>query len=159
MKQSLKQKQIPKVQQGIDLSINSIQQMPQAKNIQLQHTQCAELRDKLDSRNQMLDASVDCIKLLSLDGHVLHMNRAGCLALGVSPTETEFGMSWHTLLPEEVRDACLNAFAEAKQGKTSRFVGMSQVANEPVAYWDNMLSPVFNEYGQVKEILCVTATG
>ncbi|WP_180124431.1 EAL domain-containing protein [Acinetobacter sp. YH12097] len=156
MKQSTKQKRIVQVQQGIDLPINLFQKMPQAKNIQLQHNQCAELREKLNSRNQMLDASVDCIKLLSLDGHILHMNRAGCLALGVSPTETEFGMSWHKLLPEEVRDACLNAFAEAKQGKTSRFVGMSQVADEPMAYWDNMLSPVFNEYGQVKEILCVS---
>ncbi len=74
MKQSTKQKRIVQVQQGIDLPINLFQKMPQAKNIQLQDNQFAELREKLNSRNQMLDASVDCIKLLSLDGQVLHMN-------------------------------------------------------------------------------------
>ncbi len=115
-----------------------------------------QLQQQVESRNDMLDASVDCIKLLSVDGRVRHMNRAGCLALGVPTDEKNFGMTWLNLLPEAVRDKGTIALAEAAKGKTSRFMGMSQLENEPAAYWDNMLTPVLDQFGQVKEILCVS---
>ncbi|MFA7305384.1 MAG: hypothetical protein WC026_01770 [Hyphomicrobium sp.] len=41
----------------------------------------------------MLDVTPDCIKLLSPDGRLLNMNRAGCIALGISEG-TCFGMPW-----------------------------------------------------------------
>ncbi len=35
----------------------------------------------------MLDISVDCIKVLNTDGTVCHMNKSGCVALGVPENE------------------------------------------------------------------------
>jgi len=44
------------------------------------------LANNLSMQKDMLDASVDCIKWLQNDGTLTHMNKSGCLALGV-PTQ------------------------------------------------------------------------
>lgn len=115
-----------------------------------------QLQHQVESRNYMLDASIDCIKLLAPDGRVIHMNQAGCSALGVAPNETQFGMLWLNLLPESIRAAGQIALDEAVQGKTSRFRGESRLENQSIAYWDNILTPILDQQGQIKEILCVS---
>jgi PAS domain S-box-containing protein len=102
----------------------------------------------------MIDASPDCIKMLSLDGNVLAMNRAGCVALGV-PEDSKFGMPWLPLLPECVHAAGETALAEARQGRSARFPGQS-VSDGETRYWDNMLSPICDDDGAVRMILCVS---
>lgn len=61
------------------------------------------LQKNIEIQNQMLDISVDCIKVLNVDGTVSHMNKSGCLALGVPVDETKFGMKWLELLPPHIR--------------------------------------------------------
>lgn len=115
-----------------------------------------QLQHQVESRNFMLDASVDCIKLLSPEGQIIHMNQAGCLALGIPTDDKHFGMNWLMLLPESERAAGQIALNEAVQGKISRFSGESQLENQPTAYWDNVLTPILDQHGQTKEILCVS---
>lgn len=102
----------------------------------------------------MIDASPDCIKVLSLEGNVLAMNRAGCIALGV-PEDSQFGMPWLPLLPECVHPAGKAAIEEARQGRSARFPGQS-VRDGETRYWDNMLSPICDDAGSVRVILCVS---
>ncbi len=52
----------------------------------------------LSIQQDMLDASVDCIKVINHDGTLRHMNRSGSLALGLDPGQKEFGMPWLGLL-------------------------------------------------------------
>jgi PAS domain-containing protein len=54
-----------------------------------------------DLQRAMLDETPDCIKVVSPDGRLLTMNRAGCAALGV-PRDSPFGMPWLPLLPQDV---------------------------------------------------------
>ncbi len=61
-----------------------------------------QLSHVVSTQKNMLDASVDCIKIVTPTGELSHMNRSGCEALGVDP-ETGFGMPWLKLLPPEVR--------------------------------------------------------
>lgn len=49
------------------------------------------LQDDFRLRDQMLDASVDCIKVIAVDGTLVHMNRSGCLALGIPDTRPNLG--------------------------------------------------------------------
>lgn len=107
-----------------------------------------------DMQRAMLDATPDCIKVLSLDGRLLAMNRAGCLALGV-PQDAEFGMPWLPLLPEEVHAGGLEALRKAAAGEAARFPGKSLSTNG-VIYWDNLLTPVMDSPGRVLSILCVS---
>lgn len=103
----------------------------------------------------MLDISVDCIKLIALDGTLVQMNRAGCRALGVSE-DSGFGMPWLPLLPEEVRAAGEQALSAARAGEFARFPGMSVLPGHPPQYWDNMLTPVAGIGGATRAILCVS---
>ncbi|GEN60866.1 hypothetical protein ANI02nite_27500 [Acetobacter nitrogenifigens DSM 23921 = NBRC 105050] len=102
----------------------------------------------------MLDATPDCIKMISVSGRLLMMNRAGCLALGVAE-DSGFGMPWIPLLPEDVHQSGLVALGRAASGENARFHGKSESA-EGTKYWDNLLTPVMDSSGGVQFILCVS---
>lgn len=114
------------------------------------------LNQQVIAQNKMLNASVDCIKILNLEGELTHMNLAGCLALGLPVNEKSFGMPWLTLLPEEVRQVGIKAFEQVTQGTASRFAGKSIAPDEEPKFWDNILTPVLNEQGLTESILCVS---
>lgn len=114
-----------------------------------------ETRQLLKANTDMLDVSVDCIKIISPDGFVSHMNKAGCRALLGQENVTAFGMQWLGLLPPEVREQGKKAIKEAAKGKNVRFAGKS-VFNNVTMYWDNILTPIVNALGQTTSILCVS---
>ncbi len=114
-----------------------------------------DLESRTAMQAEMLNVSVDCIKLIARDGTLVHMNKAGCRALGV-PEDSSFGMPWLPLLPEEVRKKGEAALARAREGKFARFPGCSEVPGQSVQYWDNMLTPVAHEGGHPTAILCVS---
>lgn len=103
----------------------------------------------------MLNISQDCIKVLTPDGRLQHMNKSGCMALGVDE-HSGFGMQWLPLLPQEVREKGEEALHAARNGKHARFSGMSCVPDEDPRYWDNLLSPVPDASGTVDAILCIS---
>lgn len=114
------------------------------------------LNQHIAQQNKMLDASLDCIKILTPDGSVIHMNRSGCLALGVPIDEKNFGMPWLSLLPAEVRTAGKEALHLAASGQNARFSGKSHVPGQALQYWDNILTPILDENGVTQNILCVS---
>ncbi|MBB3612373.1 diguanylate cyclase [Rhizobium sp. BK602] len=114
-----------------------------------------DLERRASVQTDMLNISVDCIKLISPDGTLLHMNRAGCDALGV-PENSLFGMPWLALLPEDVRVAGEKAIASARAGTFARFPGRSVLPEGEVQYWDNMLTPIMNGGAAPTAILCVS---
>ncbi|SNB77798.1 Two-component sensor histidine kinase, contains HisKA and HATPase domains [Arboricoccus pini] len=107
-----------------------------------------------DLQKAMLDATPDCIKVVSVDGKLLTMNRAGCVALNV-PETSGFGMPWLSLLPEDVRPAGMEALRLAAAGQNARFGGKS-ISPIGTVYWDNLLTPLIGAGNQVLSILCVS---
>jgi len=107
-----------------------------------------------DLQKTMLDATPDCIKVLSVDGKLLTMNRAGCLALNV-PEDSDFGMPWLPLLPEDVHELGKEALKKGAEGQSARFPGRSE-APDGLMYWDNLLTPLVDASGRVLSILCVS---
>ena len=106
-------------------------------------------------QKNMLDVSVDCIKLLRTDGTLIHMNKSGCEALGVDP-KSGFGQRWLPLLPPEVREKGKKALQQAIRGKNARFAGMSVLPGMAPMHWDNILTPLIGSDGKVTSILCVS---
>lgn len=125
-------------------------------DIQHKYEKQLQLSQHIAQQNKMLDASADCIKILTPDGKITHMNRSGCMALGISVEEKQFGMPWHALLPEEVRSAGAEALHLAAAGKNARFSGKSLTAGQGVQYWDNILTPLLDDRGMTQNILCVS---
>ncbi len=114
------------------------------------------LERNIRQQDHMLDASLDCIKLLNVDGTLRHMNRSGCLALGVPVEERAFGMTWLSLLPPDVRERGRRALAQAGSGRSARFGGKSVLSGHKPKYWDNILTPMFDGEGNLNGILCVS---
>jgi diguanylate cyclase (GGDEF)-like protein len=115
-----------------------------------------KLAQQISAQTQMLDASVDCIKLLSQKGQVISINQPGRQALGISHDVTSFGMPWLNLLAPHVRKNGQRALQAAAQGKKARFDGVTQVENGNPQYWDNILTPILNHEGLPQNILCVS---
>lgn len=113
------------------------------------------LYDSAIMRKNMLNASVDCIKVVTPAGLLKDMNKAGCRALGVAE-QSDFGMPWLGLLPPEIRGIGETALETARRGETGRFTGLSQIPGQPPQYWDNLLTPVVDASGEVIEIACVS---
>lgn len=113
------------------------------------------LLQKADIRDRMLNVSVDCIKEIATDGTLVHMNTAGCNALGVD-SASGFGMRWLDLLPCEAHTPGGEALRDANEGQNARFMGVSQLPGQPTRHWDNMLTPLLNPDQSVEAILCVS---
>lgn len=113
------------------------------------------LLQKADIRDRMLNVSVDCIKEIATDGTLVHMNTAGCKALGVN-NASGFGMRWLDLLPPESHTPGSEALRDAAEGQNARFMGVSQLPGQPTRHWDNMLTPLLNPDQSVEAILCVS---
>ncbi|MCR4471112.1 ATP-binding protein [Burkholderia sp. SCN-KJ] len=114
-----------------------------------------ELKSHTSIQTDMLNISIDCIKLISPTGNLLHMNRAGCQALGVDE-DSGFGMPWLPLLPEDVWPDGNVALESARNGVFGRFPGRSERPGRDVQYWDNMLTPILDADGKTTAILCVS---
>lgn len=110
--------------------------------------------DTAHLQKAMLDATPDCIKLLSPDGRLLLMNKAGCRALNVVE-DSGFGMPWLPLLPADVHTSGMEALRKAATGHSARFPGKS-ISPGGTLYWDNLLTPIVDASGQVLSILCVS---
>ena len=141
--------------QSMQSNIADFNWMISCTNIHERAVLLRETSDMLRAHTDMLDVSVDCIKIVRPNGTVSHMNRSGCLALLGREREKKFGMKWLDLLPPEVRSKGQKAINDAIKGKNSRFAGMSGIG-EGRQYWDNILTPVVNENGETTSILCVS---
>lgn len=111
--------------------------------------------ESLNASKKMLDASVDCIKIIRPNGTVSHMNRSGCKALLGKEEVIKFDMDWLSLLPEEVQDKGKFAMSSAAKGRNARFLGISG-QREKLQYWDNILTPITDNQGNTTSILCVS---
>lgn len=109
---------------------------------------------QLTSMQAMLDATPDCISILTVDGTVLEMNKAGCVALGLCG-DSKFGMPWLSLLPPDVAPLGQEALLKAAQGENARFSGHTD-SNAGIYHWDNILSPIKDENNNICSIICVS---
>jgi PAS domain S-box-containing protein len=114
----------------------------------------AELPQTSDLHQAMLDASPDCIKVLTPEGLLIALSKSGCHALGLKPSEVS-GVAWIQRLPQPVHDAAYEALAAAAGGTPSRFAGYSE-GSGIVTFWDNLLTPVVDPNGNVDSIVCVS---
>ena len=126
-----------------------------ATDIQALRMREHELAQRESALAAMLDVSVDCIKVIDLDGNLVQLNKAGAEALGV-PEKPPAGTRWLSLLPEDVREEGEAALAAALHGHPGRFPGRSVMPGQPVQHWDNLLTPLLDADGRPAAVLCVS---
>lgn len=124
-------------------------------NIHEQKVKEENLLEQLHTQSNMLNASIDCIKVVTPDGRLAAMNETGCIALGVA-SSSGFGMPWIPLLAPSCHADAAIALQQVIQGKAARFTGKSETGDGQLQHWDNLLTPYVDEQGQTKSILCVS---
>lgn len=97
---------------------------------------------------RVLDQSVDCVKLIGLEGDVLWMNSNGLCAMEIDDFQDICGRQWDSLWPEESRHLIRNAIAEATTGPTVRFQAACPTARGALRFWHVTVSKVTGTAGE-----------
>lgn len=103
-----------------------------------------------------LAQSVDCVKLVSLDGKIQYMNHNGRCALEIDDTYTVEGSSWADMWPGAARQTVIDACADAATGKTVLFRAFSPTMKGASRWWDVLVSPVADTQGHIAGCLAIS---
>ena len=105
----------------------------------------------------LMDGSADCVKVLDLDGRVLHMNVPGLCLMEIDDFEKLRGAAWSSLWPPAVGQHVARAVATALAGDTYSFEAFGPTAKGTPRWWDVVVSPIRNAAdGAVVRILSVS---
>ena len=121
-----------------------------------QQTAEEALRDSEAFKTRLIEGSLDCIKVLDLEGRLLSMNAGGMQALDICDFGPFSHAQWPELWPAESEDMVRQAVETARQGGVSRFVGLCPTATGRPRWWDVAVSAILDGDGRPDRILAVS---
>jgi PAS domain S-box-containing protein len=104
----------------------------------------------------VLDASKDCIKVLTAEGAIIFMNDGGRQAMEVEDSDLLAGKSWTGLWDGDGREAALRALEIARNGGSDHFVGQSSTLKGTLKYWDVTVSHLPGTAGKPGLVLSIS---
>ena len=107
-------------------------------------------------RRLSVESSSDCVKVLDLDGHLIHINPPGLRQLGLDTPRDLLHRPWVNLWHEKDREAVRDAIARAKGGTIGRFQGPCKTAAGITKWWDVMIMPIADTTGAIVQLLAVS---
>lgn len=102
------------------------------------------------------EQSVDCVKLLSLDGRILWMNPNGQCAMEVDDFNAVRGLRWASLWPEEAQDTIEQSLKGAQTGEVIRFDAFCPTAKGNPRWWNVSVSRVEDDDGKPTGFLSIS---
>jgi PAS domain S-box-containing protein len=155
--------QIPEIELLKQLSVqvgNAIQQAELYQQAQTELTERRrvemELRESEYFKQQILDSSYECIKVLDLDGTLLFMNAGGQRQMDIQDFSQVAGCQWVEFWQNEHRQAAEAAIATAKSGGIGRFEGKCPTAKGTMRWWEVQVSPIYDIEGNLERLLSVS---
>ena len=104
----------------------------------------------------VLEASADCIKIISADGRLEFMNGPGLTLTEIVDFSAIKGRFWWDLWPEEMRPTLQDAVATARSSRTARFSGPCPTAGGVHKWWDVVVTPIPDVDGETRRILAIS---
>lgn len=104
----------------------------------------------------ILDSSPDCIKLISLDGRLVYMNRNGMSAMEIDDFGGVKNELWLSLWPDEAQDLLQSAIENASLGERSDFQAYCPTAHGTPRWWHVNVAPVRDAAGSIVNILATS---
>jgi PAS domain S-box-containing protein len=101
----------------------------------------------------VLNASVDCIQVLSLEGGIEFMNDNGLAALKIDDFAQVGGTQCIELWPDDQRGKVLQALETAVNGDPTRFEGPCPTCAGDARWWDVSVAPIRDAADQVKRVV------
>lgn len=128
-----------------------------ATDVTDQKTREEKLHESETFNSSLMDGSADCIKVLDLDGRLLHMNAPGLCQMEIDDFGPLCGREWASLWPTNVKTHIQQSLDAARRGKTYSFKANCPTAKGTPKMWDVVVSPIRNsDDGQVVRLLSVS---
>ena len=96
----------------------------------------------------LLATSVDCVKLIDVDGRVRFVNDAGLALLEADSLAALLGKLWVEFWPEEARPLVQEALDEARRGKIARFTAACPTMKGILRWWEVVVAPLPDQAGR-----------
>lgn len=104
----------------------------------------------------LMDGTADCVKVLSLEGQLLHMNSPGMCLMEIDDFSTFRGQRWADLWPAEARGNIRQSLQSAREGGSGSFTAFCPTAKGTPKWWEVTVSPVRNNAGLITMLLSVS---
>ncbi len=114
------------------------------------------LRQSEEFNRSIIESSVDCIKILDLEGCLRFMNEGGKKLMGITDIEPYLGMPYGQFWEGADRQAAAEALEKARQGGQGSFEGYLAIPDGASEWWNVVASPIWGVAGAVERILVVS---
>ncbi len=104
----------------------------------------------------VVEASQDCMRVLSADGRVEYMNARGQALLEIDDFNHNRGAYWPDMWPDESRELVAGALSEALAGRVSSFRAFCPTVKGTPRWWDTVISPIFDDDRQIVRLLATS---
>src|SRR5262249_35627274 len=107
-------------------------------------------------KTRMIECSMDCIKVLDLNGRLLSMNAGGMRVLEICDFTPLHNSLWLDFWQGEARESAGAAVALARKGEVGRFVGFCPTMRGKPMWWDVVVNPIYGSDGKPERLLAVS---
>ncbi len=104
----------------------------------------------------VLDASLDCIKVIGLDGRLAYMNANGLCVMEIDDFSQVANACWWDLWPAGAANDIKIAVDAGRKGQPTRFEAFCPTAKGTPKWWDVSVSPVQDENGRVTHLVSIS---
>lgn len=109
-----------------------------------------------DALPTLLDQSLDCIKVIGLDGTIQYINRNGVCAMELESAQAILGLRWTEVWPIHTRLLVNQSLADAEAGKDVRFEAFCPTAKGSPRWWEVSVSQMSSPDGQLLGYLSIS---
>ncbi|MET0377332.1 MAG: EAL domain-containing protein [Rhizorhabdus sp.] len=103
----------------------------------------------------ILEASADCIVVISIEGQVELINEPGRRAMEMGEDATPLGQPWIEFWPRRVRPRFASALDTARSGAVARFNAKRAARSGLPQWWDVVITPIKDLQGRVCRLLSI----
>ncbi|MDD1964215.1 PAS domain-containing protein [Pseudomonas putida] len=104
----------------------------------------------------ILNASPDCVKILSARGEIEFFNETGLCQMEIDSFDRIYGQPWVDLWPEESQHTVSDAVQRVSAGESVRFESYCPTAKGQPKWWDVTAAPIFGQSGEIEKIIAVS---
>ena len=116
-----------------------------------------KLRESEEFNRSLMDATSDCVKVLDVNGRLLHMNTPGLCAMEIDDFGSVCGREWEAIWPESARGDIERSLTKAVGGQACSFQAYCPTVKGTPKWWEVTVSPVRDaDSGQILRVLAVS---
>jgi PAS domain S-box-containing protein len=115
-----------------------------------------DLRRTEEFARKVVESSVDCVKVLDLEGRLEYMSPPGQKALEIADVNEVLGRRWVDFWNEEDRTRAEAALVEAKAGGVGNFRGDCLTQSGHTKSWDVKITPALDSNGILERFIVVS---